>query len=413
MTPEEQQSDMSMEDILSSIKDILENESQEQPEDDEPTVVKNEEHVNEAVETPVSQVSDIDPEDDVFDLSKAMIVDDATENTQPTIELDETGPDFDINAQMDDEPLLSPDDIELPEFSEDTGLNMKPSEEKEEVAPVTALPEENVDPTSIEENDSFLSTDEDFSFDIDDVLKSASEVIASDQTMAGSVAKEENNIEPAEIDVEADPIFEMEADANEPILTSPEISNELTTDSVESALPDSEPEDIVPEIVEKTEIEPTSFEDFSTAVEEPQNISANAEIISEAENTSDNVEIAEAPKTADATDVSADIINNFAKMFAEKTQEQPMEPAIEPVAQPTVTELGNGSKTIEQVVENVIHGIIASAVSEELVKHVDIEAFATQEIKKQIKDWLEAHLPAIVDAAVQKEIERVMAKVGK
>lgn len=412
MTPEEQQSDMSMEDILSSIKDILENESQEQPEDDKTTVAKNEEHVNETVENPVSQVSDIDPEDDVFDLSKAMIIDDVTENNQPTIELDETGPDFDINAQMDEEPLLSPDDIELPEFSEDTGLNMKPSEEK--VAPVATLPEENVAPTAIEENNSFLPTDENFSFDIDDVLKSASEVIASDQTMAGSAAKEKNNLEPTENNVEADPIFEMETDVNEPVLTSPEISNEPTIDSVESALPDSEPEDIVPEIVEKTEIEPTSYKNITTAVEEPQNISDNAEVISAVETSSDNAEIAEAPKTADAADVSADIINNFAKMFAEKAQEQAIEPAVEPVvAQPTVTELGNGSKTIEQVVENVIHGIIASAVSEELVKHVDIEAFATQEIKKQIKDWLDAHLPTIVDAAVQKEIERVMAKVGK
>ena len=35
-----------------------------------------------------------------------------------------------------------------------------------------------------------------------------------------------------------------------------------------------------------------------------------------------------------------------------------------------------------------------------------------KEIKKQTKAWLEAKLPSVVEAAVQKEIERVMAKVG-
>ena len=116
----------------------------------------------------------------------------------------------------------------------------------------------------------------------------------------------------------------------------------------------------------------------------------------------------------DATDVSADIINNFAKMFAEQAQEH-SEKTEEPTPEisTAVSGMGNANKTIEQVVEGVIQGIVASSVNAEMAKNVDIVAYAQKEIHAQTRAWLEANLPTIVEAAVQKEIERVMAKVGK
>ena len=117
----------------------------------------------------------------------------------------------------------------------------------------------------------------------------------------------------------------------------------------------------------------------------------------------------------DAADVSANIISNFAKMFAEKKEDI----AAAETAAPAVADfsavkfLGEGSKTIEQVVENVIREIISSTVSDELAANVDIIAFAKEEIEAQTKEWLDANLPSVVENAVQKEIERVMAKVGK
>ena len=116
----------------------------------------------------------------------------------------------------------------------------------------------------------------------------------------------------------------------------------------------------------------------------------------------------------DAADVSAGIISNFAKMFAEKAPVEQVSLIKEHKPEPEAVKLlGNGSRTIENVVEDVIKSIIGEAVSAELNGSVNIEDYAKEEIKKQTKAWLEAKLPSVVEAAVQKEIERVMAKVGR
>ena len=100
-------------------------------------------------------------------------------------------------------------------------------------------------------------------------------------------------------------------------------------------------------------------------------------------------------------------------MFAEKAQEEKEDLTKAAILPANVSELGNGNKTIEQVVEQVIQGIISASVNAEMTKNVDIVAYAQKEIREQTQAWLEANLPAVVEAAVQKEIERVMAKVGK
>ena len=71
-------------------------------------------------------------------------------------------------------------------------------------------------------------------------------------------------------------------------------------------------------------------------------------------------------------------------------------------------ELGDGSLTIEAIVRDVVTGIV----EKNLAQDFDFSAAASAEITRQTREWLSAHLPEIVEAAVRKEIERVMAKVS-
>ena len=479
MTPENQTDDMSMEDILSSIKDILESDSQEQHVEAQASAEPQTTSMSEAAPTvaeakPMAEnVATEAEEEDVFDLSKSMIIDEPEKTSTPT-ELDETGPDFEINTKNED-PLLAPDDIELPEFDDF----------------------EKTESSSILEN-AQNEEDDDLALNIDEILQSASETIAEDNhplisdddiASAFSYDKEisnSNTAQVSEIDVDSEPIYEepmveekqsveewspVLSEEQEKVVESEPVSEPEVTQTQNMAMPEPEVEDIEPIIEEVSEveenieptaqesipeaeeniepaaqesipeaeenIEPTAQEDISEAAVEPTSTSENNPVVPEeklADTTIaetiepenkpvdekveiENKETAPESKKADAADVSADIINNFAKMFAEQSQENKEKIDIAPKTAETqepisVSGMGNGSKTIEQVVEDVIQGIVASSVSAEMAKNVDIVAYAKKEIHAQTRAWLEANLPAIVEAAVQKEIERVMVKVG-
>ena len=200
MSPEEQQNDMSMEDILSSIKDILENDGQEKTTAE--TMPSEPEDVTPAVPTEFQSVEP-NKEDDVFDLSKAMIVDDASQEGDSKIELDEIGPDFDITPK-EDEPLLAPDDMVLPDFK-----NEAFDEDNEK-----SVVQEDVMASSESEK----MPEDDFSFNIDEILQSASEAMSEDSEMSsnenieqsGSDNIEDNIFDVSDIDITSDPIFEQE-----------------------------------------------------------------------------------------------------------------------------------------------------------------------------------------------------------
>lgn len=441
MTPEEQQSDMSMEDILSSIKDILENNSEE----DEDTATeqalapKEEKQIEDMPQTEENlQVSDQEAEDDVFDLSKAMIVDENEPESQ--MELDETGPDFEITPHED--PLFSPDDIKLPDFENedanmDTGLINLESDVASKI----------LDDSTTEKSKSEASSDVDFDFNIDDILQSASDAI-TEQGINQTEEKQEPQPEMpgeteskisefSEIDVTSEPILDEESEhLSQPrIDTAPsftlhqeekteivpqEENNILEIDSVseQEVSTITETEEKTEKILPMAEI-PAAVDEDSQEIADADFSEIEETMVSEplpVEETKIDEEQETQPenKKEDAADVSADIINNFAKMFAEQTQEHQEKPKEEKSEVPAnVSGMGDGNKTIEQVVENVIQGIIASSVSAEMAKNVDIVAFAKKEIHAQTRAWLEANLPAIVNAAVKEEMERVMAKVGK
>ena len=426
MTPEEQQNDMSMEDILSSIKDILEGNSQEENPLQENTPTETPSTV--AV-SPEEKSEEEKPEEDVFDLSTSMIVEEALPDSSPKVEFDEAGPDFDIKPNQEDV-LLSPDDVQLPDF-DDKDINIGLTEDM----PQSYENDTILDEKNAQEPENIMPDSDDFSFNIDDILQSASQAIEEDKvTEVADIKMPEEDSLPDfsqfndEIDITSEPILEEENDSVSIMNTGNNIVEEEADTSKEDILADFE-EESIPEPIENIaepienisepaekilEISPVPEPEIAPAIDiNPAEASVEAtSLASDFEEHAEKQDI-ETNQT-DATDVSADIINNFAKMFAEKAQEQPQEQAENkkdelPVE---VTSLGNGNKTIEQVVEGVIQGIVASSVNAEMSKNVDIVSYAQKEIREQTQAWLEANLPAIVEAAVQKEIERVMAKVG-
>ena len=423
MTPEEQQSEMSMEDILSSIKDILESDSQtENPEtENTPAAAPNTavsaepETASAAPSSPAATSVEPEPEDDVFDLSQAMIVDEGKEEPDAKIELDEIGPDFDITPK-DDEPLLSPEDIELPDFkAEDADLDIGLTDTSAAAS------------TKAEEDSQTAPDSDDFSFNIDELLQSASEAITEDSA-AKQTTDTSLTTDLPEIDTTSEPILQEqtedltvslgEASPNEdpytPMPQADSSSQPQATPAAENPATETSVADIPAAVNEEPqEIPEASFEEVEEEIApeptEPEK-TTQAPIMSEPEPKS------EPQEKEDAADVSADIINNFAKMFAEQTQERQEkepEPAPAPEIPVSVSSMGDGNKTIEQVVEGVIQGIVAASVNAEMTKNVDIAAYAKQEIHAQTRAWLEVNLPKIVEAAVQKEIERVMVKVGR
>lgn len=369
MMAEEQQDDLSMEDILSSIKDILDKDSQSaSPEAEAPAVA------SQAASEPA-----VEPEDDVYDLSKSMIIDEPL--------LPETEGDIDLN--LDDVSAdIDISDITVPEV------------EAEKAPAVAAEPEP--------------------------VVEAVAETVVEAEPVEEPVIEEADPIDNLSVDVEteveAEPIFSPEDDAsggaNELQLPDDSVDVEdllaAPVAETKSEIPAEEPAD-VEEVAENIDDILTSASKVIYADNKADNKAKEATAPVAAEKPAEP-EAKTAEPEADAVDVSANIISNFAKMFAEKA---PAEEAVGPetVKAPEVKaeikNLGDGSKTIAEVVEEVIKDIISASVSAEINSNVDITAYAKEEIKAQTKAWLDAKLPAIVEAAVQKEIERVMAKVGK
>lgn len=376
---EEKQEDLSMEDILSSIKDILDKDAEGRTVEAVPAAVSVPPQTPAPVSEPAAAAPQVkaeepEPEEDVYDLSEAMIIDDgdpllsslndsSSENEDIDLKLD------DVDANLDD---LSLDDLpEVPVAADENKNNVPPvSSDSVPPAPTPEAPAPVIAPPAAEETAARVEAP-----------------AAEADSLSG---------------LSDSPVFEIEeldslpaeAPVDEPANDRDEVSaniDEILNSASKVIYADTEPK--APTAAVKTVEEKTPEENGLPKIEETVQNSAED----------------------DAADVSANIISNFAKMFAEKKEDI----AAAETAAPAVADfsavkfLGEGSKTIEQVVENVIREIISSTVNDELAANVDIIAFAKEEIEAQTKEWLDANLPSVVENAVQKEIERVMAKVGK
>ena len=383
MTPEEQQSEMSMEDILSSIKDILEGDAENQQQ-------KKEENIVEVMPENNNNQAEAEPEDDVFDLSKSMIIEEEPVAAENNEEAENITPNLETAVSVQADSLI-PEEKAVPEMAE------------ENVASEVTLPED------------------DLSLNIDDILQSASVVMATDlpdieeeKTPEPEILKaEEEDIslpDFSDIDITSEPILDEEDEHITASISEPVQVIEEEQETIQENIELPKIADAEYSIAEPQEDLSQAHTEIPAAIDEdPQDIS----IPMEQTEISATEEISDKEENKSGVDVSADIINNFAKMFAEKAQEEKEEVSKAAILPANVSELGNGNKTIEQVVEQVIQGIISASVNAEMTKNVDIVAYAQKEIREQTQAWLEANLPAVVEAAVQKEIERVMAKVGK
>lgn len=388
----EEQEDLSVEDILSSIKDILMEDNAEQQklvqqEDTETTSDKEQPEEN-AIATAEETA------DDVLTLSPSMIVEPSlsTAELQPEDKKDEEADPLDIDFEREFNNLPSEptfDDVE-DESNENKDIHSE------------SIDEDPVD------------------------LSQISETEDADIEQNGTMEELEKI---AHTDVDAEPIFSSEDDASQ---LNPFANDEnefsldnLVDDETLNAILSNQPSDPEAESSQEDFLEPTDNVYDNAVVEEK----ANMEIISEPEEAEPkkeeistevskvkeiNSESSESDSIEDTTDVSAGIISNFAKMFAEQ-QKQKQEAENKEEAEAKLKEqvlsqieLGDGSLSIEVLVREVINGIVEKNLS----KDYDFSAIAAAEIARQTKSWLNAHLPEIVEAEVKKEIERVMAKVS-
>lgn len=419
---DENTEDLSMEDILSSIRDILTDETpiqKDQAPADVPSAVP--EIVSEPVFTPQQtlEVSPAEPvmdelsvaatEDDVFDLSPAMIV-----NNDPLAQdLDypaETPNEVTENDILDLSRLVSAGQPEVAELS--ASLEEPAPAAVEETEATAAFSDSaGIDLSAVLGNQESFNVD-DISLDLDNIPDSEPAFPTAEQTadqpqdLAAAIPSLDFDL--PKVDVDADPIFAPEektvselssqqlmesipASADENVAEEEDnIIDDAALDEIlnlHSQAEETHPEEVspsIPQIQEKVVAAETETAEIQAPVEEP----VSAEVSEPA---------------ADATDVSANIINNFAKLFAEKK-------AAEAAAEAPVVENHLPLKTDSVSVGELVRDAVVKQVTEQMTANFEI--FARDAVAAQTQAWLDANLPAIVEAVVSKEIERVMAKVG-
>lgn len=505
---EEPNEDLSMDDILSSIRNILmeDNAAQQSVPQPAPQTEKKAEPVSApAAELPPAintadelntadqddelsaeallglgdnaQASDA-PEDDVFNLSPSMIVDEALDepvlsnpaDNEPEISEDdildlsrlaapsadeltgETAPAAMPVAEPEPQtpsmqaPLASqvlaeedafpaePPVSEEPEVTVDDVMNLSslveepvlPSEPEygssdsvyphTEAEPVAAVPEFGLPDDLPQETADFSIRDEELSAE----TAPASEEFREEGE--GSVAVPPLDFELPQIDVDAEPIYEPEHSAAPEIdpsrvMASMPQSEELPAEpEEESVIDDATLNEILDFHAQVEETKPTEPEYNESPSSEPEAVEPAdniqdvpsepvIETVEAERETKTPVEAPAAP-SEDAADVSANIISNFAKLFAEKKAAELPQTA-------DVSETESRPEPVKSASPSISE-LVREAVVRQVTQQMDVnfESYAREAVAAQTQAWLDANLPAIVEAVVSKEIERVMAKVG-
>ena len=393
---EENTEELSMEDILSSIKDILTDDEQAKNPATEP-VAATAAAVPAETNAAAPELAE-EPGEDILELSPSMRIEEDLANASEDINLDaELG---DISPNLDDisleaapavatasetEEEFNPEDIlkDLPVLGEDKDLESDPFD-------FSPAPEENE--AAGEETPVTEPADNSWAWDREEDGESEPFITTTGQTEI------KTEIVSGEVD-EAAVVEDIIPEAAEIAEVRPEISTEeVSAPAVE--------EDMKPEIAVEPETfsEPGLVENLmpETAQLRHEQEALQVQAIKEAEASAGN----------NAVDVSASIINNFAKMFSSEGNPAAKEPAAIELPEEPVRQLGNASTTIEDVLANVLRTINAHEVAANWRKYADYDALAREEIKARTESWLNENLPALVEKIIKQEIERVMAKVG-
>ena len=440
--------ELSMEEILSSIKGIL-SEGEEKAEAPKEEVANREETDSQ--------------DEDVYDLSASMIVDVNQKTGETTSSIDDKIEDFSQN-QTEELPTLKETETLEPETEkEDISVaeeSVKTSEmpmieeilkevnqegitkEVKDISEVEEIEKTNVSLLNSEGNE--VSTtetkDEDFgTIDVDSepIYMDDEDYVPSENKKIGSLEVEEINI-----DVDSEPIYEegenrnpIDIDAEDGKEETAELQNEedVSVQKEENEPRDIEieaPIDIDAEDREEKAVELQNEEDVSVQKEEnePRDIDIENPIDVEVEykenqNTKHQEEELHATvieekqervnvyskkeEKNEIQDVSSEIIDNFAQMF-NGTNSQSNIPAAT-----KQTPLGDGNLTIETLLKEVIAESIKPVVEEAVSKLDDNILQAVKEkISVVAKEWVNQNLQNTIEEVVKEEVRRVIAKVG-
>lgn len=217
--------------------------------------------------------------------------------------------------------------------------------------------------------------------------------------------------EPVDISAELSSVREpLELSAPQPVSPVTSISaNNTTSDPIYSPEEDSIAQPLYTQtdnIINEAPVVSPVVSDFNIEAI-PTSEDSDPVYIGQEDNMVDSLSTREETES-DATDVSAQIINNFAKIFA-GAQEPAEAPAPKISSQ---VKLGPDA-TVYDMVQMSIRDMLSPDMIKNIISEADIKAYASEQVALQIKTWMNHNLPTMVEAIVKKEIERVMVKAGK
>ena len=378
----EDSNDMEVEDILSSIKNILEEDAQNS---DNEAVDNKAPESNEAPENVLDQV--LADDSDIIQLSDDMRIseqdnnvataDDGIDNEQQIEEIEDDSP---VGAALSD---LDRAD-ETVSLSESSMIETSPAEEFAN------------DMTEINQNESselVTQTLDEQTNEISANTYAIEETAADNSAESISSATEESIPEAVENSV---------VEVEQPAVAETENEEVSVTDTVETIKYDDtnnlNTDWNIPTNSADTDAPAHEAEMQESLIVENVPVSVAAETVNEPSSTSD------------AVDASVNIINNFAKIFSKNKNQG--DKSDEAVAEPTIDGVGNPKKTLEEFVQDAIAKVIGEDIARQWNDGAVYQTIAEEEIKSQVQTWINNNLATIVEKIVKEEMERVIAKVG-
>ena len=345
------QEELSMEEILSSIKGIL-----SENENDAPTAQAS----SESSHSPEPSQTQPSAEDDVYDLSASMIVEQhpAVDTSEPIETVEPVSTEVVSSSPFSESAAEAP--ASIPEVMPEAPVSLPDSIE------VTPIIDEPYQAPSSPKDEAPLSDVDDLPMP-EDIKSDSDDVLSLDNLPEVSVDEliSSNNASDDDID---DDISDLSA----------LISDDTSADISATDLPYIDGSVKEAEAISQPEVNPV--DEVKEEVSEP-------------------------------ADVSEAIIDNFAQMFNANKPSASTSAAIAPSSETTL--IGADSKTVADLVKEVLRDSLQPVVEQKLQNiDADILQVLHAEIKAQAKAWVDANLNRVVEDAVKEEIKRVIAKVG-
>ena len=378
-----------MEDILSSIKNILEEDEKKHS-----TAAMTD---NSDVDIVNDVINSSSKESDILELSPDMRIEEKKDDTL----ISNDGETADLVSEVINEKAVDPLDSVDISTTDDNPFFYAPDSKPQDSTEDINLSIKGLDIGSEDfEADSFFDDSEHPQGDIQVEAAPQEEVVLPEV----EAAPQEDIVLPEVVAAPQEEVVvpEVEAAPQEEVVL-PEVEaapqEEVVLPEVEAA---PQEEVVLPEVEAAPQEEIALPEVEETTIPNLQNDISEAAPSVEAE-----------PETPDteAVDASANIISNFAKMFSHGGIIEKPQPVVEPVVA-TITAPGNTSTTLEEFVLSAITKVIGQEISKQWNDGADFKTFAEAEVIRQTKDWINSNLPNLVEKVVKQEIERVIAKVG-